>query len=165
MNNTHLQAAKELQKKSAELITRLLKGKEPDFLKQHTRLLDDYFRQAFETSMVGPRMDISKNPYAIIALGGYGREEQCVHSDVDLLFAFKKRVPREAENLIQEIIYPLWDVGLDVGYATRSLKESYTLAGKDFEVFTSMLDARFVCGWSMIYSDLMNELREKSLCA
>ena len=161
MNNTHLQAAKELQKKSAGLMTRLLKAKEPDFLKQHTRLLDDYFRQAFETSMVGPRMDISKNPYAIIALGGYGREEQCVHSDVDLLFVFKKRVPREAENLIQEIIYPLWDVGLDVGYATRSLKESYTLAGKDFEVFTSMLDARFVCGWSMIYSDLMDELREK----
>jgi [protein-PII] uridylyltransferase len=161
MNNSHLQAAKELQKKSAGLITRLLKGKEPDFLKQHTRLLDDYFRQAFETSLVGPRMDISKNPYAIIALGGYGREEQCVHSDVDLLFVFKKRVPREAENLIQEIIYPLWDVGLDVGYATRSLKESYALAGKDFEVLTSMLDARFVCGWSMIYSDLMNELREK----
>ena len=48
--------------------------------------------------MVGPRMDISKNPYAIIALGGYGREEQCIHSDVDLLFLFKKRVPAEAEN-------------------------------------------------------------------
>jgi [protein-PII] uridylyltransferase len=161
MNNVHRQTAEQLQQKSASLIARLLKGKEPDFLKQHARLLDDYFRQAFETSMVGPRMDISKNPYAIIALGGYGREEQCVHSDVDLLFVFKKRVPKEAENLIQEIIYPLWDVGLDVAYATRSLKESYTLAGKDYEVLTSMLDARFVCGWSMIYSDLMDELREK----
>jgi len=161
MNNIHRQTAKALQQKSAGLIARLLKGKQPDFLIQHTRLLDDYFRQAFETSMVGPRMDISKNPYAIIALGGYGREEQCVHSDVDLLFVFKKRVPKEAENLIQEIIYPLWDIGLEVGYATRSLKESSTLAGKDFEVLIPMLDARFVCGWSMIYSGLMDELREK----
>ena len=161
MNNIHRQTAKALQQKSAGLIARLLKGKQPDFLIQNTRLLDDYFRQAFETSMVGPRMDISKNPYAIIALGGYGREEQCVHSDVDLLFVFKKRVPKEAENLIQEIIYPLWDIGLEVGYATRSLKESGTLAGKDFEVLIPMLDARFVCGWSMIYSGLMDELREK----
>jgi [protein-PII] uridylyltransferase len=161
MNNVHRQAAEQLQQKCAGLIARLIKGKEPDFLKQHSRLLDDYFRQAFETSMVGPRMDISKNPYTIIALGGYGREEQCIHSDVDLLFLFKKKVPKEAENLIQEIIYPLWDIGLDVGYATRSLKESCALAGKDFEVLIPMLDARFVCGWSMIYSGLMDELRER----
>jgi [protein-PII] uridylyltransferase len=160
MNNVHQQAAGELQQKTQALIARFLKGKEPDFLKQHARLLDDYFRQAFETSMVGPRMDIGKNPYAIIALGGYGREEQCIHSDVDLLFVFKKKVPKEAENLIQEIIYPLWDIGLDVGYATRSLKDCLTLAGKDYEVLTPMLDARFVCGWSLIYANLLEQLRE-----
>ena len=89
MKNIHEQASGLLQKKTEELIARFLKGREPDFLKQHARLLDDYFRQAFETSMVGPRMDIGKNPYTIIALGGYGREEQCIHSDVDLLFLFK----------------------------------------------------------------------------
>jgi [protein-PII] uridylyltransferase len=161
MNNTHQQTAGKLQQRTKSLIARLLKGKEPDFLKQHARLLDDYFQQAFETSMVGPRMDISKNPYAIIALGGYGREEQCIHSDVDLLFLFKKKVPREAENLIQEIIYPLWDIGLDVGYATRSLRECWALAGKDYEVLTPMLDARFICGWSLIYANLLDELRQK----
>jgi [protein-PII] uridylyltransferase len=161
INNSHHQNARELKQKTGALIARFLKGKEPDFLKQHARLLDDYFRQAFETSMVGPRMDVGKNPYAIIALGGYGREEQCIHSDVDLLFLFKKKVPKEAENLIQEIIYPLWDVGLDVGYATRSLKECLALAGKDYEVLTPMLDARFVCGWSLIYANLLDQLREE----
>ena len=117
--------------------------------------------QAFESSMVGPRMDISKNPYAIIAQGGYGREEQCIHSDVDLLFLFKKKVPAEAEGLIQEMVYPLWDIGLDVGYATRSLKECITLASRDFEILTPMLDARFICGWSLIYSELMDQVRQK----
>jgi [protein-PII] uridylyltransferase len=161
MKNVHQQTAKQLLQKTKRLIVRLLKGKEPDFLKQHARLLDDYFQLAFEASMVGPRMDNRKNPYAIIALGGYGREEQCIHSDVDLLFLFKKKVPREAEKLIQEIIYPLWDIGLDVGYATRSLKECLALAGKDYEVLTPMLDARFICGWSLIYGNLLDELREK----
>ena len=161
MKSIHQKTAKQLQQKTKGLIARLLKGKEPDFLRQHTRLLDDYFRQAFETSMVGPRMDIGKNPYAIIAQGGYGREEQCIHSDVDLLFLFKKKVPKEAENLVQEIIYPLWDIGLDVGYATRSLKESLALAGKDYEILTPLLDARFVCGWSLLYANLVDELRAK----
>jgi [protein-PII] uridylyltransferase len=161
MKKVHQQTAKQLLQKTKRLIVRLLKGKEPDFLKQHARLLDDYFQLAFEASMVGPRMDNRKNPYAIIALGGYGREEQCIHSDVDLLFLFKKKVPREAEKLIQEIIYPLWDIGLDVGYATRSLKECLALAGKDYEVLTPMLDARFICGWSLIYGNLLDELREK----
>jgi len=111
--------------------------------------------------MVGPRMDISKNPYVIIALGGYGREEQCIHSDVDLLFLFMKKVPAEAESLIQEMVYPLWDIGLDVGYATRSLKECIALASKDFEILTPILDARFICGWSLLYSDLMDQVRQK----
>ena len=157
----HEHTAGQLQDKTQRLTARLLQGKEPDFLRQHARTLDDYFRQAFESSMVGPRMDISKNPYAIIAQGGYGREEQCIHSDVDLLFLFKKKVPAEAEGLIREMVYPLWDIGLDVGYATRSLKESISLASRDFEILTPMLDARFICGWSLIYSELMDQVRQK----
>jgi len=161
INSIHEHTAGQLQKKTRQLTARLLQGKEPDFLKQHARSLDDYFRRAFETSMIGPRMDISKNPYAIIALGGYGREEQCIHSDVDLLFLFKKRVPAEAEGLIREMVYPLWDIGLDVGYATRSLKECIALASGDFEILTPILDARFICGWSLLYSDLMDNVRQK----
>jgi len=140
---------------------RLFQGKEPDYLKQHARILDDYFRKAFETSRIGPSMEFNKNPYAIIALGGYGREEQCVHSDVDLLFLFNKRVPDEAASLIQEIVYPLWDIGLDVGFATRALKDCLMLAGEDFDILTPILDARFICGWSQLYSDLTQQLREK----
>jgi len=160
-NSVHEHTADQLQKQTRQLTARLMQGKEPDFLKQHARILDDYFRRAFESSMVGPRMDISKNPYAIIALGGYGREEQCIHSDVDLLFLFKKRVPPEAEGLIKEMVYPLWDIGLDVGYATRSLKECLALASRDFEILTPILDARFICGWSLLYSDLMDKVRQK----
>ena len=119
-----------LQQNRAALISRFLNGEAPDFPKQFAMLLDDYFRESFATSLVGPRMVISKNPYAMIALGGYGRQEQCVHSDVDLLFLFEKYVPEQAEDLIREMVYPLWDIGLDVGHATRSVKECISIARK-----------------------------------
>ena len=131
------------------------------FMENMAGLVDEYFRTSFETSAIGPRMDIARNPYAIIALGGYGRNDQCVHSDVDLLILFEKRVPDAAEGLIREIVYPLWDIGLDVGHATRSLKECLSLAGKDFEILTPLLDARFVCGMSRLYTTLTQQLRQK----
>ena len=144
-----------------QLIEKLLAGDAPYFLDDNARLIDDYFRQRYEKSSVGPKMDIAKNPYAIVALGGYGRAEQCVYSDVDLLFLFEKKVPRLAEDLVREIVYPLWDMGLDVGHATRSIKECVTMARKDFEVLTSILDARFICGMSPLFMTLMDQIRTK----
>ena len=131
------------------------------FMHNMAGLVDEYFRTSFEISDIGPRMDIARNPYAIIALGGYGRNDQCVHSDVDLLILFEKRVPEAAEGLIQEIVYPLWDIGLDVGHATRSMKECLSLAGKDYEILTPLLDARFVCGVSRLFTALTQQLRQK----
>ena len=96
-----------LKQKRERLISRFLKGEIPDFLIQHARILNGYFQNCFETSRVGLQIDIVKNPYAIIALGGYGREEQCIHSDVDLLFLFKKNIPDKVEELIREIVYPI----------------------------------------------------------
>jgi [protein-PII] uridylyltransferase len=153
--------AEQLREKSAHLISDFLKRKSSDFIQQHAQIIDDYFFESFENSMIGPKMGMEKNPYAIIALGGYGRREQFIHSDVDLLFLFEKYVPDEASDLIQEVVYPLWDIGLEVGYATRSLKECVKLAAKDLEVLTSVLDARLICGMSYLYSALMEQLRNK----
>jgi [protein-PII] uridylyltransferase len=148
-----------LQQQIEALVARLMKGRLPDFLQQHARLIDDYFRNAFAGSRVGPALGIDKNPYAIIALGGYGRQEQCLRSDVDLLLLFEKKVPVRAEDLVREVIYPLWDLGMDVGYATRSMKECLLRAGRDFDVLAPMLDARFICGMSPLYTRLMEQLR------
>ena len=152
-----------LQQQRDALITSFIKGAAPDFPKKYARFLDDYFCESFATSLIGPQMGITRNPYAIIALGGYGRREQCIHSDVDLLFLFEKDVPDQAEDLIREVVYPLWDIGLDVGYATRSIKECISIARSDLEVLTSLLDARFICGISPLYSALMEKLCSKIL--
>ncbi|MDJ0722814.1 MAG: [protein-PII] uridylyltransferase [Desulfobacterales bacterium] len=161
MPKTTTSAAEELRRQRNRLLRDFPKGRAPDFMLQHSRLLDEYFCNSFEASQIGPRMNITRNPYVIIAQGGYGRDDQCVHSDIDLLILFEKRVPDKAEALIREIVYPLWDLGLEVGHATRSLKECLSLAAKDFEILTPLLDARFVCGMSKLYSALMQMLREK----
>ncbi|MFO7760388.1 MAG: HD domain-containing protein [Desulfobia sp.] len=132
----------------------LAKSGGSDFLARHTDLLDEYFIECFENSLIGPRMQFHKKPYAIIALGGYGRQEQCLHSDIDILLLFEKKVPGEAEGLIREILYPLWDLGFDVGHATRSIKECLKLAAGDLDVLTALLDARFLCGMSALYARL-----------
>ena len=156
-------AADQLARKSARLTDRFISGREPAFLARNTRLLDDYFLQGYEQSLVGPGLALDRQPYAIIALGGYGRGEQCICSDVDLLILFKKKVPRGAEALVQEMVYPLWDLGMDVGHATRSIQECIAAATENIEVLTALLDARFVCGQSLLYTQLTEAMRNKLL--
>ena len=160
-HNLYADVSVALKEGRERLVNDLVAGKAPMFLDDNARLIDDYFHQSYEKSVVGPTMDIAKNPYAVVALGGYGRGEQCVYSDVDLLFLFEKKVPPVAEELVREIIYPLWDMGLDVGHATRSIKECLSMARQDFEVLTSILDARFICGMSPMFMKLMDKIRAK----
>jgi [protein-PII] uridylyltransferase len=80
---------------------------------------------------------------------------------VDVLVLFKKKIPDEAKSLVQEIFYPLWDLGFEVGYTIRTLKECTHLASHDLPVCTSLLDARFLCGMSLLYTELLEELHEK----
>ncbi len=161
MPKNQILIAKNLKRKREQLIDHFFKGRAARFLEKHSRMLDTYFHDSFEASRIGPQLGLEKNPYAIIALGGYGRQEQCLHSDVDLLFLFKKRIPDTAEGLTQEMVYPLWDIGLDVGYAMRSLDECIDLARHDYEILTPLLDARFICGMSILYTDLLEKINVK----
>ena len=150
-----------LKKQRTQMISQLMKGKSPSFLTRHAERFDAYFHACFEISAIGPRMDLNKNPYAIVALGGYGRCEQCVHSDIDLLILFEEYVPDVAEDLVQEIIYPLWDIGIQVGYATVSLNESVDLCRSSLDTLTAILDARFVTGMSPVYSRLVSKVMDE----
>ena len=64
---TRTNAAEKLRLSRNRLLRDFPKGKVPDFMRQHARLMDEYFCNCFETSQIGPRMDIMRNPYVIIA--------------------------------------------------------------------------------------------------
>ena len=156
MNKT---SADILIKKREDLIKQFLHGNEPEFPEKHASLIDEYFFTMFEKSSAARDMTIKGSPFAVIGLGGYGRKEQCIHSDIDLLILFKNSVPPEVETFIQELLYPLWDARFEVGYAVRSIKECLSMAFQRFDILTTVLDARFICGASLIYTIFMEQFR------
>ncbi len=144
-----------------QLIKEFLAGKAGNFLERLTTCLDEYFYSVFEKSIAARKMVISGNPFAIIALGGYGRKEQCIHSDIDLLILFDRTVPLDVEAFVQELLYPLWDARLEVGYAVRSIDECIKMSFERFDILTTVLDARFICGASLVYSAFMEKFRQQ----
>jgi len=83
---------------------------------------------------------------AVIAVGGYGRGALAPGSDIDLLFVLPYKQTAWGESVIEFMLYILWDLGLKVGHATRSLDECIRLAKSDHTIRTSVLEARFICG-------------------
>ncbi len=150
-----------LIKKRDALIAQFLSGNEPEFLEKHSLILDEYIYTVFEESITARKMTVSGNAFAIIALGGYGRKEQCIHSDIDLLILFDKAVPPEVEAFVQELLYPLWDTRFEVGYAVRNIAECLQMAFERFDILTTILDARFICGASLIYSSFIEKFRSE----
>ncbi len=91
---------------------------------------------------------------AVLAVGGYGRGELAPQSDVDLLFLHPYKSTPHTEQMVEFLLYKLWDLGLKVGQATRSVDQCIRLAKADVAVATSLLEARFLWG----DQDLMAEL-------
>ncbi len=84
--------------------------------------------------------------FAILATGGYGRGEMAPFSDVDLLFLQEKASDEQSQKDIEIILYLLWDLGLKIGHATRSVRQNISAAKTDLTIMTSLLETRFICG-------------------
>ncbi len=82
----------------------------------------------------------------VLGLGGYGRKELSPFSDIDLLFLFPETIESPAEEIIRKILYPLWDVGYEVGYTVQSLDGCLDMAGSELSFLTALLDLRRITG-------------------
>ncbi|MBM1816045.1 [protein-PII] uridylyltransferase [Pseudosulfitobacter pseudonitzschiae] len=83
---------------------------------------------------------------SLIAVGGYGRGEMAPFSDVDLLFLTPYKITAWAENVIETMLYMLWDLRLKVGHSSRTVKDCIRLGREDFTIRTAMLEHRFIGG-------------------
>jgi len=98
---------------------------------------------------------------SLCAVGGYGRAEMAPESDVDLLFLTSKKTPLEHSKILTEyILYMLWDLGLKVGHATRTVDQCLALAKEDQTILTSLLDVRHLGGDEALSENLYRRFRK-----
>jgi len=90
---------------------------------------------------------------SLVATGGYGRRELAPFSDVDIMFLLPYKLTAHSEQVVEFTLYMLWDLGLKVGHATRSVVEAIRLAKDDLTIRTSLLEARWLWGNQALFSE------------
>ncbi|HEY2568660.1 MAG TPA: [protein-PII] uridylyltransferase [Candidatus Udaeobacter sp.] len=105
----------------------------------------------------------AKSPLALIALGGYGRGELNPFSDIDVMLLHKesKQISPRLEEMVQQVLYLLWDSGFKVGHSTRSIKEAIAEANRDMRTKTAMLESRFLAGDEELAREFRRQFRSK----
>ena len=91
---------------------------------------------------------------AIVAVGGYGRGEMAPFSDIDLLFLLPYKRTPHTEQVVEYLLYLLWDLRLKVGHSTRSVDECLRYAKADLTIRTALLEARYVWGEQPLFAEL-----------
>ncbi|HXR86710.1 MAG TPA: [protein-PII] uridylyltransferase, partial [Stellaceae bacterium] len=91
---------------------------------------------------------------ALIAVGGYGRGELAPFSDIDLLFLTAYKRTPHTEQVVEYLLYTLWDLGLKVGQSTRSVEETIRQAQGDLTIRTAVLEARYIWGDQELFAEL-----------
>ncbi|MDX1710280.1 MAG: [protein-PII] uridylyltransferase [Rhodovibrionaceae bacterium] len=98
---------------------------------------------------------------SIVAVGGYGRGELAPQSDIDLLFLLPYKMTPRSEQVVEEILYFLWDLGFKVGHAARNVDECIRQAKADHTICTNLLEARWLWGDQGLYRELRARYRRE----
>jgi [protein-PII] uridylyltransferase len=110
----------------------------------HDHVVGDIYRASNRSS--GERI-------AVLAVGGYGRGEMAPHSDVDIAFLTPIKQTSWCEQVIEAMLYFLWDLGLKVGHSSRSLDETVRMAKSDLTICTALLESRYVWGDQDLFAE------------
>ncbi len=106
------------------------------------------------------REGLTPSPLVLVALGGYGRGELHPLSDLDLMLIYDGEMGPYVQRVTQGLLYALWDLGLQVGHAVRSLPDCLAMARTDFPSRTSMQQARLLVGDRRLFNRFRKVLAE-----
>ncbi|MGJ8632888.1 MAG: [protein-PII] uridylyltransferase [Luteolibacter sp.] len=110
-------------------------------------IIDTLLSKILDVSLVA--QETKTSPIALVAIGGYGRGTLNPGSDIDLLFLLPKastKISKPVGELIQRVLYVLWDLGFKVGHSSRSVTECIEEAQADPQNLTALIDARLIGG-------------------
>ena len=97
----------------------------------------------------------------LMAIGGYGRGEMALHSDVDIALVTPWKPTGWTEQVIEAFLYLLWDLGLKVGHSSRSVDDMIRMAGSDLSVRTAILEARYVWGEESLFDEVKSRFAQE----
>ena len=125
-------------------------------VKQFTHLFDHLTHHLFRIAVIG--FDhAAVADCALLAIGGYGREEMNPRSDLDLMFYYLPEGEERIRVIADRVLYLLWDLNLDVGYSIRQSSDCLEQA-RDTTVRTALLDVRLIAGESRVYRDFVDDV-------
>ena len=128
----------------------------PETIHANAYLMDQLIRtihEFAETSVYPAANPTTGEQMSVMATGGYGRGTLAPCSDIDLMFLLPYKLTPHSEQVVEFTLYMLWDLGLKVGHATRSVDETLRLASDDFTIRTSLLDARWLWGNQALFDE------------
>jgi [protein-PII] uridylyltransferase len=136
----------------------------PAVLAATSYLMDQLIRVVFD--FANRHAYPAANPSAaerlgLVATGGFGRGELAPLSDLDLLFLRPYKQTPHGEQIVEFMLYLLWDLGLKVGHATRTVDECLRYADRDISIRTALLEARYLWGDHELYDQLMKGFAAK----
>ena len=138
------------------------KNQGKDFLVRHTKKLDGIVSLMYKTvlrRMFGDYQPMrSSIPIAIIALGSYGREQLCVHSDIDLLIAYEDIEGFNVKLIIEKLFYLALDAGLKLGHRVHETNDLFRASNEDLTIKTSLMESRFIIGSPFTWHATQKEL-------
>jgi [protein-PII] uridylyltransferase len=140
-------------------LTHYAEGGGREIAHQRASLVDIVLRHLFDGA-AAKAGEIDLSELALVAIGGYGRDELNPFSDVDIMFlhsAKTKDVPAALNEVIQMILYMLWDIGFKVGHSTRSIPGAVKQANIDMLSKTSLLESRHVAGNRELFDEFRRE--------
>ena len=132
-----------------------------DSVHAHAGFMDDLVRTIVR--LVGAEAEaegLTRTPFVLVALGGYGRGELHPSSDIDLMVVYDGELSPYVQRVMHELLYTLWDLGLQVGHSLRSLGDCVAMARTDFPSRTSMQEARLVLGDRALFRHFGRVLRD-----
>ena len=100
---------------------------------------------------------------SVVATGGFGRGELAPLSDLDLLFLRPYKQTPRGEQIVEFMLYLLWDMGLKVGHATRTVEESIRYAERDQTIRTALLEQRYIWGDRALFDELIAAFNQEFL--
>jgi [protein-PII] uridylyltransferase len=126
----------------------------------HTDLMDRLTRRLVELAEAEYFAEGHRDTdrISVAAVGGYARREMSIHSDVDLLVLHTGVLSPYLTRIAERLQYWLWDAGLTVGCATRSILETLELARSDPTVATTILDTRYLAGDPVLFHAFAEEV-------